>query len=553
MLRKLTINNYVIIDHLEIDFSDSLNMITGETGAGKSILLGALSLILGQRADSKVLHTAGKKCVVEAVFQVKQHHLQSFFEANELDYDDNTIVRREISESGKSRAFVNDTPVNLQVLKDLGEQLINVHSQHETLSLNNPAFQTELIDGVAGHETTLQEFALVYKEYKSEVVKLEKVKQEYTVFGGDAEYLTFQLNELKDANLNDGEQEALEQELKTLEHSEEIKSNLSKALHLLQQSDEAITTQLITVSELLEQLKKFQPEVGELAKRVESVHIELKDIADSIEQIADNTTLNSERIEEVQERLNIIYRLHKKHKTISLKDLLAIQYSLEDKLYLIEKHDVEVQKIENAIQQLKNKLLAKGKNIHENRTKVAPDIVKKVKEGLQYVGMLNTEFAIDIQLQEFEKITTSGLDKIKFLFSANKGVSPDELRKIASGGELSRLMLVLKSLTAENTSLPTLIFDEIDTGISGEVADKVGKQMEQLAKHHQVIAITHLPQIASKGNCHFFVYKDDSGNKTLSRIKKLSSTERVEEIAKMLVGERVTDNALKSARELLSV
>jgi DNA repair protein RecN (Recombination protein N) len=553
MLRKLTINNYVIIDHLEIDFSDSLNMITGETGAGKSILLGALSLILGQRADSKVLHTAGKKCVVEATFQVKQHHLQAFFEANELDYDDNTILRREISENGKSRAFVNDTPVNLQVLKDLGEQLINVHSQHETLSLNNPAFQTELIDGVAGHETTLQEFALVYKEYKSEVVKLEKVKQEYTVFGGDAEYLTFQLNELKDANLNDGEQEALEQELKSLEHSEEIKSNLSKALHFLQQSDDAINTQLITVLELLEQLKKFQPEVGELAKRVESVHIELKDIADSIEQLAENTTLNSERIEEVQERLNIIYRLHKKHKTVSLKDLLAIQYSLEDKLYLIEKHDVEVQKIEYAIQQLKNKLLAKGITIHENRIKVAPDIVKKVKDGLQYVGMLNTEFAIDIQLQEFEKITTSGLDKIKFLFSANKGVAPDELRKIASGGELSRLMLVLKSLTAENTSLPTLIFDEIDTGISGEVADKVGKQMEQLAKHHQVIAITHLPQIASKGNCHFFVYKDDSGNKTLSRIKKLSSTERVEEIAKMLVGERVTDNALKSARELLSV
>jgi DNA repair protein RecN (Recombination protein N) len=553
MLRKLTINNYVIIDHLEIDFSDSLNMITGETGAGKSILLGALSLILGQRADSKVLQTAGKKCVVEATFQVKQHHLQAFFEANELDYDDNTILRREISENGKSRAFVNDTPVNLQVLKDLGEQLINVHSQHETLSLNNPAFQTELIDGVAGHETTLQEFALMYKEYKSEIVKLEKVKQEYTVFGGDAEYLTFQLNELKDANLNDGEQEALEQELKSLEHSEEIKSNLSKALHFLQQSDDAINTQLITVLELLEQLKKFQPEVGELAKRVESVHIELKDIADSIEQLAENTTLNSERIEEVQERLNTIYRLHKKHKTVSLKDLLAIQYSLEDKLYLIEKHDVEVQKIEYAIQQLKNKLLAKGITIHENRIKVAPDIVKKVKDGLQYVGMLNTEFAIDIQLQEFEKITTSGLDKIKFLFSANKGVAPDELRKIASGGELSRLMLVLKSLTAENTSLPTLIFDEIDTGISGEVADKVGKQMEQLAKHHQVIAITHLPQIASKGNCHFFVYKDDSGNKTLSRIKKLSSTERVEEIAKMLVGERVTDNALKSARELLSV
>ncbi len=553
MLRKLTISNYVIIDHLEIDFSASLNMITGETGAGKSILLGALSLILGQRADSKVLHTAGKKCVVEAVFQIKKHKLQSFFEAHELDYDDTTIVRREISESGKSRAFVNDTPVNLQALKDLGEQLVNVHSQHETLSLNNPAFQTELIDGVAGHEKALQEFAALYKEYKNEIAKLEKIKREYVSLGGDAEYLAFQLNELKGAGLHGGEQETLEQEQKTLEHSEEIKSNLSKALHLLQQSDEAVNTKLISVSELLEQLKKFQPAVGELAGRVESAYIELKDIAESIEQIADNTILNSERVEEVQERLNTIYRLHKKHKTVTLQDLLAIQYSLEDKLYLIEKHDIEVQKIEAAIKQLKNKLVAKGKTIHDNRTKVAPAIVKKVKEGLQYVGMLNTEFAIDIQLQDFEKITTSGLDKIRFLFSANKGVTPDELRKIASGGELSRLMLVLKSLTAENTSLPTLIFDEIDTGISGEVADKVGRQMEQLAKHHQVIAITHLPQIASKGNSHFFVYKDDSGSKTLSRIKKLSETERVEEIAKMLVGEKVTDNALKSAKDLLSV
>ncbi len=551
MLRKLTISNYVIIDQLEIDFSDSLNIITGETGAGKSILLGALSLILGQRADSRVLHTAEKKCVVEAMFQIKKHHLQPFFEAHELDYDDTTIVRREISENGKSRAFINDTPVNLQVLKDLGEQLINVHSQHETLSLNNPAFQIELLDGVAAHEASLQEFALLFKEYKAEVTRLEKIKNDYVALGGDAEYLAFQLNELKEAQLQEGEQELLEQELKTLEHSEDIKTNLSKALHLLQQSDDAVNTQLIAVSELLEQLKKFQPEVTELAGRVESAYIELKDIAESIEHIADNTSFSSERIAEIQERLNTIYRLHKKHKTVELKDLLAIQYSLEDKLHLIEKHDIEVQKIEAIIQQLKSKLLAKGKVLHDNRAKVVPAIVKKVKEGLQYVGMPNTEFAIDVQLQEFEKITTSGLDKIKFLFSANKGVAPDELRKIASGGELSRLMLVLKSLSAENASLPTLIFDEIDTGISGEVADKVGKQMEQLATHHQVIAITHLPQIASKGSSHFFVYKDDSGNKTLSRIKKLSATERVEEIAKMLVGEKVTDSALKSAKELL--
>jgi len=551
MLTKLSIQNYVIIDRLEIDFSASLNIVTGETGAGKSILLGALSLILGQRADSKVLHSSDKKCVVEGNFDIKNYHLKDFFETNELDFEITTIVRREISESGKSRAFINDTPVNLNALKELGEQLVNVHSQHETLSLNNPAFQTELVDGVAGHEKLLQQFASLFQQYKVEVKKLEQLKEEYARFGGDAEFLAFQLNELKEADLKEAEQEQLEQELKTLEHAGEIKSNLSKAFDLLQQTDNSVNSQLLVISELLEHLKKYQPETGELAKRLESAFLELKDIADSIEQIADNTNIDNERAEEVHQRLNTIYRLHKKHKTVNAEDLLSIQNSLEEKLNHIEKHDELVQQSEVKLQKIKNDLMTLADKLHHNRLKVASAIVKKVKDGLQYVGMPYAEFEVDIQMQNFDKINTTGLDKIRFLFSANKGVQPDELRKVASGGELSRLMLVLKSLAADNASLPTLIFDEIDSGISGEVADKVGKQMEQLAKHHQVIAITHLPQIASKGNSHFFVYKDDSGKKTLTRIKKLTEQQRVEEIAKMLVGEKVTDSALSSAKELL--
>jgi DNA repair protein RecN (Recombination protein N) len=437
------------------------------------------------------------------------------------------------------------------VLKELGEQLVNVHSQHETLSLNNPAFQTELVDGVAGHEKLLNDFAALFQKYKSEEKKLQQLKDEYLQFGGDAEYLAFQLKELKEAELKEGEQEQLEQELKTLEHAGEIKSNLSKAFDLLQQSDNAVNSQLLTVSELLAQLKKYQPETVELAKRLESAYLELKDIADTIEQIAENTSLDNDRIEEVHQRLNTIYRLHKKHKTVKIEELISIQNSLEEKLNFIEKHDELVLQAEQYLQKLKSELLKLADKLHQNRLKIAPAIVKKVKDGLQHVGMPNAEFSVDIQLQDFEKINNTGLDKIRFMFSANKGVQPDELRKVASGGELSRLMLVLKSLAASHAALPTLIFDEIDSGISGEVADKVGKQMEQLAAHHQVIAITHLPQIASKGDCHFFVYKDDSGKKTVTRIKKLSEKQRVEEIAKMLVGEKITDSALSSAKELL--
>jgi DNA repair protein RecN (Recombination protein N) len=551
MLKKLIIQNYVIIDRLEIDFSDSLNIITGETGSGKSMLLGALSLVLGQRVDNKPLFDASKKCIIEASFDIKKLSLREFFEENELDYEPVTVIRREITETGKSRAFVNDTPVNLNVLRQLGEQLVNVHSQHETLSLNDAAFQTKLLDGVAKNEQLLDEFLLLYRQYLTEAKKLNQLKTEYQQYGGDTEYLTYQLKELKDANLKPDEQEQLEQEQKILEHAEEIKSNLSKAAYLLQESNQSVTTQLLHISELLEQLTKYRPDIAELAARVESAYLELKDIADSITQMANNTMLDHERLEEVALRLNTIYRLHKKHKTLKTEELIIIQNTLEEKLIKLERHEEWVQQAEKSLQKIKNQLLSLAEKLHHNRLKAIPDIINKVKEGLRNLGMPNATFTIDIEQQQFEKINYSGLDKIRFLFSANKGIDADELRKVASGGELSRLMLILKSLAAEHTALPTLIFDEIDAGISGETADKVGQQMQQLAQHHQVIVITHLPQIASKGDCHFIVYKDESGNKSIARIKKLNQKERVEEIAKMLFGEKISEKAIISAQELL--
>lgn len=552
MLQKLYVNNYVIIDELEINFSNSLNMVTGETGAGKSVLLGALSLVLGQRADTKVLYNIGKKCVIEATFNIASYNLESFFTEHQLDFDKQTLLRREISDSGKSRAFINDTPVNLNVLKELGEQLVNVHSQHETLSLNNAAFQIDLIDNVAKQENNLKSFSNTFHHFKEKQQELQQLQNEYDALGGDASFLKFQLSELSELALKENEQESLEQELKTLEHAEEIKGNISKAMLILNDSDAAVNSQLLTVLELLENLKKYQPEIVEIYNRINSTYIELQDIAETIEKIADNTTLNAESIEEVQARLNLIYRLHKKHKTIKIEELIAIEDSLQQKINAIENFDERLQKLHDEISKLKNKLIEQATILHQNRKNVITAIENKVKQGLEYVAMPNATFQIDIQLQEFDKIHEKGLDKIRFLFSANKGLAPDELKKVASGGELSRLMLIIKSLAAQYAALPTLIFDEIDTGISGEVADKVGKQMQALAKHHQVIAITHLPQIAGKGNCHFYVYKDNSGAKTITRIKQLNEQERVVEIAKMLVGDKVTESALSNAKELMN-
>lgn len=549
MLQKLVIKNYAIIDHIEVDFSDRINIITGETGAGKSILVGALSLILGQRADMKTLFDKNKKCIVEGIFDLKSYQIQPFFKKNDLDYDDLSIIRREINPVGKSRSFINDTPVNLSVLKQLGEQLVNLHSQHETLALTNTAFQLQLVDAMARHDGLLEDYQKDFLHYIDLKAKLQKLLEKSSL--GDKDYLEFQLNELIEANLEEKEQEQLENELSMQEHAEDIKSNLSKVIGILDESDVSVNIQIKEVSSLLRSIQNFHPALEEISNRLESVSIELQDISSEIENIEGSTTVDEERIEEINDRLNILNKLQQKHRVQTVKALIEIRDDFEEKLQSMEKFKEELEDLQQQLNTIQKVLLEKAQQLHINRSGITDEIETEVKQMLEEVGMPNAQFEVKIDELPFEKITTFGLDKITFLFSANKGSRLAEIKHVASGGELSRLMLVLKSLIASSKSMPTLIFDEIDTGISGETAIKVGRLLEKLGKNHQAIIITHLPQIAGIGEQHFFVHKELKNNKTITKIKALDKDERIKEIAKMIGGEKYTDTALKSAKELL--
>ncbi len=550
MLQKLSIANYAIIEKLDVQLSDSLNIITGETGAGKSIIIGALSLALGQRADGKSLLNKNEKCVVEATFDVGKYDLKCFFRENDLDYDKTLIVRRELTPAGKSRSFVNDTPVNLSVLKELGEQLVNLHSQHETLALNNSLFQLEMVDALVGHEKLLVEFRGKYDGYRSLQAEIESLiaqNQHIT----DRDYLEFQFKELEEAGLNETEQESLESELKTLENAEEIKGTLDNASGLLQQSDYSVLSQLRALGALLKKVSSFNSSVKDLAARTDSVQIELQDVANEIENLNESITVDPEKMNVLSERLNLLNRLQQKHRTQNIQELLAIKDTLEQKLKSFEVLEKELSEKQGRLETIRKEMEATGEKIHANRNKQKPLIEKEVMSLLKEVGMPNARFEIDIEKLPFEKVTPLGFDKVTFLFSANKGSQLEDLRSVASGGELSRLMLALKSLLAEGVSMPTLIFDEIDTGISGETSIKVGVLLEKLGKSHQVIIITHLPQIARIGDTHFFAYKNDIDDKTVTNLKKLNEKERVIEIAKMIGGEKYSDKALANAKELL--
>lgn len=550
MLQKLTVTNYAIIDRLEVRFSENVSIITGETGAGKSILIGALSLILGQRADTKALMNKEEKCVVEGVFDVSRYDLKSFFPENDLDYDQLTIVRREISPNGKSRSFINDTPVNLNVLKQLGEQLVNLHSQHETLALSNPQFQLQMVDALVQHERTLSAFRekyLSHKKLQGEIKTLIEQNQHII----DKDYLEYQFKELAVADLKEDEQEALENELKTLENSEEIKNTVSKASGLLQHSDFSVLNQLREIYAQLKNVASFHPGINELAKRLDSSQIELKDISVELENLGESLVYNPEKINRLNERLNTLNRLQQKHRVQNVKELIAMKDSLAQKLKTFESLDAELTKKRKQLDELQKEMTALGDEISQKRKNKKPSIETSVMELLKEVGIPNARFEIEIEKLPFEKITPFGFDKITFLFSANKGGNMEELKSVASGGELSRLMLVLKSLLAAGIEMPTLIFDEIDAGVSGETAIKVGMLLEKLGKAHQVIIITHLPQIARVGDSHLFVYKEDKEDKTVARLRKLSDKERVIEIAKMIGGEKYSEKALASAKELL--
>jgi len=556
MLQNLSISNYALIDNLEISFDSGLNILTGETGAGKSIILGALSLILGQRAEGRYFFNQQKKCVIEGSFKIGAFHLKQFFEDNDLDYEAETVLRREISADGKSRAFVNDTPVNLPALKALGEKLIDIHSQHATLEINDPEFQLLVVDAVAKHDELLNDYRAKFRSYKKSTAKLQQLIDESDKAKADLDYYQFQFDELEKATLSADEQESLEQELYTLNNAGEIKRNLLGAFYLMEDGETSAIIQLREAGHQLTSLEKFNPLIAELYQRLNSAIIELKDIATEIEIIEQRTHTNEARAEEINTRLSLIYNLQKKHRLNSNADLLQLQNDLSGKIQQAVFGDEAIEKLRKQLDTDRKELESLANELSANRKKTIPTIEKHMLESLAEMGMTNAALKIELHSPTGHNsplggLGDNGVDSVRFLFNANKGHALAEMSKVASGGELSRLMLSIKSLIAQNTALPTIIFDEIDTGVSGEVANKVGQIMQRLADNLQVITITHLPQIASKGQSHYFVYKDDEGATTYTRIKQLDKQERVLEIAKMLSGDNPGESALQNARELL--
>ena len=550
MLQHLSIQNYALIDKLEIDFTDGLTIITGETGAGKSILLGALGLIAGSRADIQSLQDKTKKCIVEASFNIKDYALKDFFWSAELDYEITTSIRREISSEGKSRAFINDTPVSLSQLKALAERLIDIHSQHQTLTLNGSEFQLSVVDAYANHPDYLLDYATNFKQFKIFEKSLNEMLAKEAQARKDLDYFQFQFNELEEANLNNMRVDEIENELETLNNAEEIKINLSKAASGLNGGEQNLLLSLNEIKSILSALAKYKPEINELSTRLNSCVIELKDISNDIDGLEEKIVYDPKRIEILNEQLEIVFRLQQKHQVKSVGELISIKDELSNKLLEFSSIESEIEKIKKLLFTMQNSLAILAKKIAANRKKEIPKIEKDIASILFSLSMPNAQ--LKIEHIDSNTFGTYGTDRVNFLFSANKGSDFKELNKVASGGELSRLMLSIKSLIAQLTALPTIIFDEIDTGVSGDVANKVGSIMNLMAKSMQVITITHLPQIASKGNTHLFVYKEDRYNKTYSNIRKLSSEDRICEIAIMLSSGIPTEAAISNAKELLN-
>lgn len=549
MLKSLSIRNYALIDALDIEFCSDLNTLTGETGAGKSILLGAIGLIIGQRADLSVLRNKQEKCTAEGVFVIGNYGLQSFFADNELDYDDVSILRREITPQGKSRAFINDTPVNVKVLYDLGLKLIDIHSQHQNLELNEKTYQLRLVDVVAGNQELTKTYAAEFKKYNSLNEELRQSEILAAQSKKDLDYFEFQFNQLADARLQENEQEELEQTLEKLTHAEEIKAVFGGIFQTLNSDELSVLARLKENLSSLGRLRNVLSEAEQIYQRLDSVYIELKDIAEESSQLEDRTENDPQRIAQISQRLDLIYSLQQKHRVATVAELLAIQADFQEKLTLVNSYDQQIERLRNEITQQTEVLRRMATQLRERRKAVVPLIVEKVIDVLKNVGIPNAAFHVNFN--ELSAFSFSGLDEVNFLFSANKNQELQEIGKIASGGEMSRLMLAIKTLITDSRSLPTIIFDEIDTGVSGEVAVKMGQILEQMSRSVQVLNITHLPQIAAKGNHHYKVYKFDQDEQTYTAIKKLTEQERIEEIAQMLSGENFSATARETARELL--
>jgi len=551
MLKALRIANYAIINEAEIVFSEGMNIITGETGAGKSILLGALSLILGERADSKVLFIKEKKCTVEGVFDIANYGLEAFFTANEIDFESETIIRRELTDSGKSRAFINDTPVNLNLLQQLAGKLITIHSQHETLDLGNSVFQLTVIDALAETQQLLSNYKQHFFDWRACSKKLEATVLLANKALTEKDFIEFQFTELDKANLDDFNQPELEAELTQLTHAEEIKRNLVLSVDALENTSGNINDQLRIIIGQLNSISKYKPELEQYIARIESANIELRDIARDLDDMSGLVIADPARSEVIQQQLNIIYRLQKKHNCNTLYDLLLLRNALSDKLLAFVNSEATIEALQKERDLLFSKLSIAAKKLSEKRIKSFTGLEQAVHNLLSEVGMKDALLKVEHIFSTDKYLTESGADHIQFMFSANKGGLLQDIKKVASGGELSRLMLCIKSLLAKSVALPTLIFDEIDTGVSGEIAHKVGNILMRLSASHQLIAITHLPQIASKGKHHLFVYKDTNKAITTTQIKLLDDNNRLMEIAKMLSGESPTKAALENAKELL--
>ena len=550
MLTSLSIKNYTLIENLNIHFSGGFSVITGETGAGKSMLLGALGLVLGKRADLSSLKNEEEKCVIEAVFSVEKYGLKAFFEENDLDFESETIIRREILPSGKSRAFVNDSPVNLQQLEELGNVLMDIHSQHQTRELSEEKYQFEVLDILANNESLLLEYSQKLSEYKKNKKTLEQAQTKLSESLKEQEYNLFVFNELNDSNLKENEQKELEAEYEKFNNTETIKEVLSKTIHLSDNEVGGILQNLNEIKSSFSKISELSTDYKEVSERIASVQIEYSDILEEVNNLSESVFDNPEQTQKIGERLQLLYDLQKKHKVASVEELIEIRNGLEEKVVSVDELTSVIEKSEKLIIQNQKELDKIALDLHQNREKAIQVFDEKITVLLSELGMSNARF--DIKLNESESYFSNGKDSLEFLFSANKGGNFGLLKKTASGGELSRIMLATKAILAEYKAMPTIIFDEIDTGVSGEISLKMAQIMQQMSKNRQVISITHLPQIASKGNNHYKVYKSVTEIDTVSDLKLLSNTERIEEIAEMLSGKNPTESALQHAKTLLT-
>lgn len=552
MLKKLFVQNYALIEQLEVDLSDRLTIITGETGAGKSILLGALSLILGKRANPNSLYDKKKKCVVEGTFDISKKGLSKFFSEHDLDYEEETIIRREITPAGKSRSFINDTPVTLNVLSQLSQQLVSLHSQHQSLHLMDRSYQLQILDSFSKQLPDVSKFQSSFQEYHHKKNILEAKKLKYNKLQQELDYINFQANELEEAEISDAnELVKIEQELSTLHNSEEIRQALSASSQLFNAPNSNIMESLQTLQKSLEKIQNFGDKFSKLNERLTSTILELNDIGSEAENLSEDVEFDPNRNNNLQNRMDLLVKLQNKHSLNSLEDLMRLKTDLCSKRDSVVNKEEDIGKLEVDCAKLKKQLIVKASKISKKREKNIPSLTKKINEQLFDLGMSSAKIVIEMD-SNAEEINALGLDKIDFLFSSNKGSEAVEIKKVASGGEISRLMLAIQGLIAGSSDLPTLIFDEIDTGISGEVAIKVGKAMKKLSKDHQLICITHLPQIACIGDRHFRIYKEEDSTRTLSKVEELEGDERIIEIGTILSGEPPSKQAKENAKELLA-